>query len=123
MNPAPSINWLHCSGQLDQNSLLKAYHDSDAMLFLSKEESFGFPLIEAMYLGLPIVCPDLPFARVLCGDDAIYFDPNDIESLRLNIKILKNRLIDGWQPNWNKQMEKIPENWAIVADEMLDLCI
>ena len=123
MNTATSINWLHCSGQLDQNALLKAYHDSDAMLFLSKEESFGFPLIEAMYLGLPIVCPDLPYARVLCGDDAIYFDPNDIESLRLNIKILKNRLIDGWQPNWNKQIKKIPENWATVADEMLDLCI
>lgn len=123
MNPAPSINWLHCSGQLDKNSLLKAYHDSDAMLFLSKEESFGFPLIEAMYLDLPIVCPDLPFARVLCGNDGIYFDPNDIESLRLGIKILKDRLIDGWQPNWNKQMKKLPENWAKVADEMLDLCI
>ena len=30
------------------------------LCYLSKEESFGFPLIEAMYLGLPIVCPDLP---------------------------------------------------------------
>ena len=101
--------------------MLKAYHDADALLFLSKEESFGFPLIEAMYLGLPIVCPDLPFARALCGDDAIYFDPNDIESLRLAIIHLKSRLIDGWQPDWNKQIKKIPKNWATAADEMLDL--
>lgn len=122
-NPAPSINWLHCSGQLNQKSLLKAYQDTDAMLFLSKEESFGFPLIEAMYLGLPIICPDLPFARVLCGDDAIYFNPDDIESLRLSILRLKNNLIDGWRPNWNNQMNEIPKNWATVADEMLDLCI
>ena len=93
------------------------------MLFLSKEESFGFPLIEAMYLGLPIICPDLPFARVLCGDDAIYFNPDDIESLRLSILRLKNNLIDGWRPNWNNQMNEIPKNWATVADEMLDLCI
>ena len=123
MNPAPSIDWLHCSGQLDQNSVLMAYNSSDGILFLSKEESFGFPLIEAMYLGLPIVCPDLPFARVLCGDEAIYFDPNDIESLRLSIKILRNRLVDGWQPNWEKSMKKIPRNWMIVADKMLELCI
>lgn len=122
-NPAPMINWVHCSGQLNQNTLLKAYHDADALLFLSKEESFGFPLIEAMYLGLPIVCPDLPFARVLCGDDAIYFDPNNIESLRLGIIHLKNKLIDGWHPNWDKQIKKIPNNWATAADEMLDLFI
>ena len=74
-------------------------------------------------MGLPIVCPDLPFARVLCGDDAIYFDPNNIESLRLGIIYLKSRLIDGWHPNWNKQIKKIPNNWATAADEMLDLFI
>ena len=55
---------------------LQGCHDADALLFLS-EKDFGFPLIEAMYLGLPIVCPDLPFARAL-WNDAIYFDPNDI---------------------------------------------
>ena len=121
-NPAPNVDWVNCSGQLDQETLLKAYRAADGMLFLSKEESLGFPLIEAMYLGLPIVCPDLPFARVLCGDDAIYFDPNDIESLRLNINFLQNRLIEGWQPNWDIQMRKIPKNWAIVANEILDLC-
>ena len=38
-NPAPSISWVYCSGQLSQNTLLKAYHDADALLFLSKEES------------------------------------------------------------------------------------
>ena len=33
------------------------------------------PLIEAMTLGLPIVCADLPYARGLCGGEAIYFNP------------------------------------------------
>ena len=36
----------------------------DALLFLSTDESYGFPLIEAMFVGLPIICPDLPYARV-----------------------------------------------------------
>lgn len=122
-NPAPKVNWITCSGQLNQKDLLKKYYSVDAMLFLSKEESFGFPLIEAMYLNLPIICPDLPFARVLCGDEAFYFDPDDIDSLRAQILLLKQRLQNGWKPNWKIQMQKIPNDWKDVAEKMIALCV
>jgi glycosyltransferase involved in cell wall biosynthesis len=61
--------------------LLDLYRAADACLFLSTCESFGHPLVEAMALGKPVVCSDLPFARELCGDDAIYVDLDRPESL------------------------------------------
>lgn len=122
-NPAPKINWITCSGQLSQKDLLKKYYRVDAMLFLSKEESFGFPLIEAMYLDLPIICPDLPFARVLCGDEAFYFDPDEIDSLRAQTLLLKEKLQNGWKPNWEIQMQKISNDWKEVAEKMIALCV
>mgnify|MGYP001179254998 FL=1 len=122
-NPAPNINWIICLGQLNQKDMLKKYHSVDAMLFLSIEESFGFPLIEAMYLDLPIICPDLPFARVLCGDEALYFDPNDIDSLKEQILLLDEKLKNGWMPNWKIQLQKIPNDWKEVSDRMIALCI
>ena len=51
----------------------------------------------------------------------LYFDPNNIDSLRLSTIQLKNKLITGWRPNWHNQLEKIPNDWSTVADELLGL--
>lgn len=123
MNPAPSITWVNCVGFLPPGELIRAYEKADALLFLSKTESFGFPLLEAMFLGLPVVCPDLPYAHALCGDEAIYFDPNSIGSLEDALKNLKDLLVRGWKPDWSFSLRAIPENWDEVAANILELTI
>jgi glycosyltransferase involved in cell wall biosynthesis len=114
-NPASHLPWLRCVGFLSSQGMIQAYSEVDALLFLSKEESYGFPLVEAMFVGLPVVCPDLPYARTLCGDQAFYFDPNSPRSLQNALKGLKLKLDDGWWPCWSKQMESIPKDWESVA--------
>jgi hypothetical protein len=74
-----------------------------------------------MWVGLPIICPDLPYAHAVCGADAIYFDPENIESLRLAIVTLEDRLRAGWWPNWSEALQSVPENWERVASAMLRL--
>ena len=118
-NPAPFIPWINCMGFLSPVELIEIYEKVDALLFLSQKESFGFPLLEAMFLGLPIVCPDLPYAHALCGDEAIYFDPNSIESLECALKNLKDLLIHGWKPDWSSSLSGIPEGWDRVAANIL----
>jgi glycosyltransferase involved in cell wall biosynthesis len=120
-SPAPNLPWLCCRGFLSPQEVIHAYSQVDALLFLSKEESYGFPLVEAMYVGLPIVCPDLPYARVLCGDEAIYFDPDSVDSLKAAVGLLKSRLEEGWWPNWDEQMKCIPKDWNAVAHRMLQI--
>jgi glycosyltransferase involved in cell wall biosynthesis len=61
--------------------LLALYRSVDACIFPSICESFGHPLLEAMAMGKPLVCSDLPFAREICGDYAIYVDPCRPEDL------------------------------------------
>ena len=78
LNPNLSIPWIRCVDKLEPDAVLDMYRTTDALLFLSVSESFGFPLVEAMWIGLPIICPDLPYARTLCGEQAIYFDPYEI---------------------------------------------
>lgn len=109
-------SWIHCAGSLNSEAVIDAYRRSDALVFLSKTESFGFPLIEAMWVGLPIVCPELPYARTLCGDQAIYFDPGDLVSLKEALTILRTRLDEGWWPDWTDQLEAIPSSWEDVAE-------
>jgi glycosyltransferase involved in cell wall biosynthesis len=121
LNPAPLVPWINCIGFQSPSAMINIYRKIDALLFLSLEESFGFPLVEAMFIGLPIICPNLPYARTLCGEQAVYFDPNSLSSLNNAIKIMHKKLRDGWWPDWTEQMSFIPRSWESVADDMLTL--
>jgi glycosyltransferase involved in cell wall biosynthesis len=121
LNPNPSISWIRCLDKLEPEAMINFYQTSDALLFLSLSESFGFPLVEAMWIGLPIICPDLPYARILCGEQAIYFDPYNVDSLQAAIADLNRRRDSGWWPDWSKNLEKIPRDWNEVANAILQL--
>jgi len=120
-NPNPSVSWIRCLDRLEPDSMLNFYRTSDALLFLSLSESFGFPLVEAMWIGLPIICPDLPYARTLCGEQAIYFDLYNVDSLHAAIAELNKRRASGWWPDWSTNLGKIPRGWNEVADAILQL--
>lgn len=120
-HPAPHLTWVHCGGFLSPLKMLEAYSQVDALLFLSKRESYGFPLVEAMFIGLPIICPDLLYARTLCGDEAIYFDIEEPESLCQALLTLQSRLNKGWWPNWRDRLINIPSDWETVARRMLSI--
>ncbi len=121
LNPNPALSWIHCVDRLAPEAVITAYKDADALLFLSLSESFGFPLVEAMWIGLPIICPDLPYARTRCGNQAIYFNPEDVNSLSVAMVDLSTRLAAGWWPDWSEQLKVIPRNWNEVAADMLSL--
>jgi glycosyltransferase involved in cell wall biosynthesis len=58
------------------------YQLADAVLFPSREEGFGIPLIEAAVSSVPVFCADIPVLHELGGEDVSYFDlcadPNSI---------------------------------------------
>jgi glycosyltransferase involved in cell wall biosynthesis len=60
-------------GRADHAATVAAMVSADLLLFPSLRESFGLPLAEALGLGLPAVCTDLPQFRELAGECAEYF--------------------------------------------------
>jgi glycosyltransferase involved in cell wall biosynthesis len=52
------------------------YRLADALIFPSREEGFGIPLLEAGFSSLPVFCSDIPVLRELGGEDVSYFDPD-----------------------------------------------
>ncbi|MBI3169628.1 MAG: glycosyltransferase, partial [Chloroflexi bacterium] len=53
------------------------YRVADALLFPSREEGFGIPLIEAAFSHLPAFCADIPPLRKLGLNDAAFFSPDE----------------------------------------------
>lgn len=108
-----------CLGQLNPHEIIRAYENSDVMLFLSLKESYGLPLVEAMYCGLQIIAPDLPYARDLCGDKAIYFKTDDDKSLLKALDIAKKRYQEGFITDWTDRLNLLCKTWDNVIMKIL----
>jgi Glycosyltransferase len=118
-HPDPRASWIHCVGRLDKAAVLAEYAATDALLFLSRSESLGFPLLEAMSAGIPIVVADRPYAHAVCGSEALYFDPDSQLSLLAVLAELRQRLESGWRPNWEDRLAQLPATWSEVAQSMV----
>ena len=57
------------------------YESASALLFPSLEEGFGFPVLEAMAHGLPVVTSNTSSLPEVGGDAALYVDPLDVNGI------------------------------------------
>jgi glycosyltransferase involved in cell wall biosynthesis len=64
-------------GELESTAIATLYRDVHLSVFPSTCESFGFPQVEAMAFGLPIIAADTRVNREVCADAALYFPPHD----------------------------------------------
>jgi glycosyltransferase involved in cell wall biosynthesis len=68
-------------GPATGEELVRAHHEADAFAFASTCENMPNILLAAMAAGLPIACSDRGPMPEITGDDAIYFDPENIDSI------------------------------------------
>lgn len=62
---------------LTDTALAARLSTARALLFPSIAEGFGYPLIEALQMGLPVICSDLPCFREIAGNLPTYLAPDD----------------------------------------------
>jgi len=61
--------------------LVSFYKHASALFYASLYEGFGFPLIEAMVCGLPIITSDRSSMPEVVGDAALLVDPKDEDAM------------------------------------------
>ncbi|MFH0909276.1 MAG: glycosyltransferase family 1 protein [bacterium] len=61
--------------------LADLYRRATALVYPSLYEGFGLPPLEAMAVGCPVLCSDIPALHETAGDAAIYFAPHDPAAL------------------------------------------
>ena len=82
-----SISWL---GKIPYENLDSYYKEADAFIYGSTCETFGMTLLEAMASSLPIACSNKSSMKNLLKDAGIYFDPENVESIKDAIMKLYN---------------------------------
>lgn len=68
---------VHRLDGVDETALGALYRDAELFLFPSLYEGYGWPPLEAMALGCPVVCSDRASLPELVGDAAVLADPED----------------------------------------------
>ncbi len=69
------------AGYAGDDELAVLYRNAAALVFPSRYEGFGLPVLEAMVHDCPVVCSDVSSLPEVGGDAAIYFNPGSIDSL------------------------------------------
>ena len=69
------------TGYLDHEDLVRAYQEADLVVHPSLYEGFGFPPLEAMACGTPVVASDRTSLPEVLGDAALLVNPEDTDAL------------------------------------------
>lgn len=104
-------------GWADKRYLRELYEACDACVMPSVLECLSSAHLEAMQWNKPQISSDLPFARDICGDAALYAsaeDPKDwarkMHTLMTNPS-LRASLVDAG----HDRMDLMPASWAVAA--------
>jgi glycosyltransferase involved in cell wall biosynthesis len=102
---------IHLLGYLSDEALINLYRASDALLFPTRYEGFGLPLLEAMAAACPVISSDIPVVREIVrhGENGLLVPYNDAAALAravlllLSQPALRQRLLQGGRDTLDTQ--------------------
>lgn len=69
-------------GYVDESTLAGMYKGAAIFAYPSLNEGFGYPPLEAMRFGVPVVASPVTSISEVCGDAALYFNPFDYKEIK-----------------------------------------
>ena len=78
------------AGYVEDNDLEQLYHDAYAFIYPSLNEGFGYPPLEAMRYGKPVLASPFTSIPEICQGAALYFNPYSIEEIMNRILYITN---------------------------------
>lgn len=103
------------------SDLLALYRNAQFFVFPSIYEGFGFPPLESLASGVPVIASNKSSIPEILGDAAVYFDPYSIEDMADKMLCLKND--KKLKKDILKQAEKLLEkfSWTDCAKKTIDV--
>lgn len=110
---------VHFTGWIADEELVALYQHAQLFIFPSLYEGFGFPPLEAMAAGCPVISSNAACMPEVCGDAVHYFDPHDTGSIAKSLQAVlgddgyrQQLIVKGW-----KQVKKY--TWKNAVEEKL----
>jgi glycosyltransferase involved in cell wall biosynthesis len=75
-------NKVRLLGRLDDKEVVDLYSGALSLLYVSKDEGFGLPILEAAACECNVVTANVASMKEVGGDSVLFADPNSIESIK-----------------------------------------
>jgi len=111
---------LHLLESPTDHDIEALYRHASGLLFISKGEGFGLPLVEAANHGVPIICSDLPVFREIAGDVATYVRMQDATVLAEELTSWLRRFEGKRLPD-TRSMQRL--TWAQSTEKLLEIIV
>ncbi len=103
------------------SELANLYKYAQVLVFPSLMEGFGLPGIEAMAIGTPVACSNIPVFSEIYGDACLVFNPNDsndiaqkLNNVLQNEKLRKELIAKG-------KKKAVHYSWRRMAEQTLSV--
>ncbi|MCD4702212.1 MAG: glycosyltransferase family 4 protein, partial [Candidatus Aegiribacteria sp.] len=84
----PNRDRIHLTGYVEDDHLPALLSSAEFLVYPSILEGFGFPILEAMACGTPVITSNISSMPELAGDAAFLVDPLSVDSISNGINIL-----------------------------------
>jgi glycosyltransferase involved in cell wall biosynthesis len=110
--------YIHFIGYVPAALMPALYKEAYALVFPSLYEGFGFPLLEAMACGCPVITADISSMPEVCGHAALYFDPYNKHNLQAQLQniVTDKILYDDLKTKGLSQAKKF--SWSKTVDQL-----
>jgi len=79
---------VHFPEAVTNGELAALYRKAVALVYPSRFEGFGIPVIEALSIGTPVIAANTSALPEAGGPSSLYFDPDDAEALAVHMQHL-----------------------------------
>ena len=119
-------------GYISDSDLPIIYKNASAVVFISKYEGFGLPILEAMASGTPVITSNLSAMPEVAGGAAILVNPFNVEEISNAIRWVlfnddaRNKLIENGIKraeyfSWDKTANSYWELFSNIVKKQVDL--
>ena len=108
-----SLPFVKNLGILSHNEVIEKYKTSNGLVNFSNLESFCLPLVEAIYLNLPILTIKRDYSEWMCEESAYYFE--DYMSFEKSLKQLIEDIFNNRLESLENPKKKFKLSWNKVA--------
>jgi glycosyltransferase involved in cell wall biosynthesis len=114
-------------GRIKEEFLPQLIAGAEALMYVSKFEGFGIPIIEAFACKTPVITSNVSSLPEVAGDAALFSAPEDMRAIKANMILLHNNpdlkqalITKGFarkdEFSWDIMTERLSENMMAVVN-------
>lgn len=108
-------------GYVERSVLEILYKSAYCLIYPTLNEGFGYPPLESMKLGTPVISSAITSITEICQDGVIYFNPFSVEEMKN--RVLQLIFEPGIYERYSQRGIEVSKQVAIKQDQMLDKLI